>query len=235
MKIQDSVALVTGANRGLGLPSPRRCSPAAPARSMRRRAIRPRSSPGVQAIRLDVTKPARSTPRRATWATYLLVNNAGMLRGSGFLATTAWWRCAPSSRPISSARCSSAAPSHRSSRERRRRDRQRAVGAVLGEHTDVFDLLRVEVGGVVAEQRLAPRAARAGHAGPGPACRLHGHRHGAPCDGAEVEARGRVGQTLAAWRPARRRCWPTRSAVASSGLAAEPGVYLAPPAVPAAA
>lgn len=87
MKIQDSVALVTGANRGLGLAFTRALQ-AAGARKVYAAARDPSTvtEPGVQAIRLDVTKPDEvEAAARALGDVTLLVNNAGISRGSGFL------------------------------------------------------------------------------------------------------------------------------------------------------
>jgi NAD(P)-dependent dehydrogenase (short-subunit alcohol dehydrogenase family) len=88
MKIQDSVALVTGANRGLGLAFARALL-AGGARKVYAAARDPASVTlrGVQAIRLDVTNPDEvAAAARDLPDVTLLVNNAGVLRGSGFLS-----------------------------------------------------------------------------------------------------------------------------------------------------
>jgi NAD(P)-dependent dehydrogenase (short-subunit alcohol dehydrogenase family) len=87
MKIKDSVALVTGANRGLGLAFTQALQ-AAGARKIYAAARDPASirQPGVEAIRLDVTKPGDvEAAARALGDVTLVVNNAGISRGSGFL------------------------------------------------------------------------------------------------------------------------------------------------------
>lgn len=87
MKIQDSVALVTGANRGLGLAFTRALI-AAGARKVYAAARDPASirQPGVQAIQLDVTRPEEvAASARSHGDVDLVINNAGILRGSGFL------------------------------------------------------------------------------------------------------------------------------------------------------
>lgn len=88
MKIENSVALVTGANRGIGLAF----AQALLARGARKvyAAARDPSSvtlPGVEVIQLDVTKPAdiRAAVQLASDVT-LLVNNAGIAQPGGFLA-----------------------------------------------------------------------------------------------------------------------------------------------------
>jgi len=89
MKIDNAVALVTGANRGIGLAF----TQALLARGARKvyAAVRDPSTvkpqPGVEAIRLDVTKPedVAAAVARAGDVT-LLINNAGVGHFGGFLA-----------------------------------------------------------------------------------------------------------------------------------------------------
>jgi NAD(P)-dependent dehydrogenase (short-subunit alcohol dehydrogenase family) len=91
MQIQNSIAFVTGANRGLGLSFAR----ALLARGARKvyAAVREPSSitiPGVVPIQLDVTNPAEvaAAVARAGDVT-LLVNNAGISQRSSLLAADA--------------------------------------------------------------------------------------------------------------------------------------------------
>jgi NAD(P)-dependent dehydrogenase (short-subunit alcohol dehydrogenase family) len=88
MKIKNSVAFVTGANRGLGLAFARALL-AGGARKVYAAARNPTgvTLSGVQPIRLDVTRPQEITAAvRECGDVNLLINNAGIALSTSFLA-----------------------------------------------------------------------------------------------------------------------------------------------------
>jgi NAD(P)-dependent dehydrogenase (short-subunit alcohol dehydrogenase family) len=91
VKVRDSVALVTGANRGMGSVFAQQLL-AAGARKVYAAARSPEriEVEGVERVYLDVTKPdaVAAAARKYTDVT-LLINNAGIARWTGFLAPDA--------------------------------------------------------------------------------------------------------------------------------------------------
>jgi NAD(P)-dependent dehydrogenase (short-subunit alcohol dehydrogenase family) len=88
MKIRDSVAFVTGANRGIGLTFAQELL-AGEARKVYAAARQPEriTLPGVERVRLDVTNPedVAAAGRQCTDVN-LLINNAGIALWTGFFA-----------------------------------------------------------------------------------------------------------------------------------------------------
>jgi NAD(P)-dependent dehydrogenase (short-subunit alcohol dehydrogenase family) len=88
MKLQNAVALVTGANRGLGLAFAKALVAAGAKVYAAARDPASVTLPGVEAVKLDVTNEAEvEALAKKLGDITLIVNNAGIARSSGFLAS----------------------------------------------------------------------------------------------------------------------------------------------------
>ena len=88
MKIRDSVAFITGANRGIGLAFAQELL-AGGARKVYAAARQPEHIPlaGVERVRLDVTNPQDIAAAASQFTDVnLLINNAGIARWTGFFS-----------------------------------------------------------------------------------------------------------------------------------------------------
>ena len=87
MKLHNSVALVTGANRGLGLAFTKALVAAGAKVYAAARDPASIGQAGVEAVKLDVTNEAEvEVLAKKLGDVTLIVNNAGIARGSGFLS-----------------------------------------------------------------------------------------------------------------------------------------------------
>jgi NAD(P)-dependent dehydrogenase (short-subunit alcohol dehydrogenase family) len=106
MQISGSVALITGANRGLGKAYARELV-ARGAGTVYGAARNPAAvtEPGVTPVALDITDPGQVARVAAQCADVtLLVNNAGVLQSAPSRARRAWTPPGPRWRPTTSAR-----------------------------------------------------------------------------------------------------------------------------------
>ena len=181
MDVAGSVALVTGANRGLGAAFCRALLDQG-ASKVYAGARDPDTIQvaGVIPVRLDITSPADVAAAVAQCGdTTLLVNNAGHpdrhigARRRRARRWTARVRDQCVRHPLDESRLRP-----RARGERWRGDHQRPVRAVVVQRPGRSAVLRVEGRRLVAHQRIAARPPRPTHTGRCLACRVHGHRHG---------------------------------------------------------
>jgi NAD(P)-dependent dehydrogenase (short-subunit alcohol dehydrogenase family) len=180
MKVAGSIALVTGANRGLGLAFAKTFLERGAAK-VYGAARNPEAVTlkGVVPLKLDVTSDDDViAAARVAGNVNLLVNNAGIARPGGFLADGAIEAAREQFEvnfmgPLRMARFC-AGPGE----ERRRRDHQRPFCYKLDERSGAGDLWRVEISRVGADQRSSHRTCATGHPSRRVACRFYRHR---PC------------------------------------------------------
>ena len=213
MKIDGSVALVTGANRGLGQAFARELVSRGAAKVYgAARDPGKVTEPGVTADRPRHHRRRTGRPgRRAVRGR----QPAGEQR-RGAAVQHVHRRAGPGRRPAGDGdqllRHAAHVPGVRAGagRRRRRRDRQHAVGHQLLHQPVQRVLRRLQGRGVVADQRRPARAPPPGHPGGRGARQLHRHRDGRAGQRARRSAPNRSpGRPSTRSRPARSRCSPT--------------------------
>ena len=179
MDISNAVALVTGANRGLGAKIAeelvsRGARVYAGARDPESVTVQ-----GVTPVAIDTTDPATiAAAVQAAGDVTVLINNAGIARDVDLLDRRSRWGARRDGHQL--LRDAGDDPRVRTGDrgQRRRRHPQRALGAVVDQLPRQRRLLRVEIRGVVHDQRGARGAARSRHHRDRAARRPDGHRYG---------------------------------------------------------
>ena len=192
MKVAGSIALVTGANRGLGLAFAKALVEMGAAK-VYAAARNPEAVTlkGVVPLKLDVTSDEDvAAAARAAANVNLLVNNAGIARPGGFLADGAVEAAREQFEvnfvgPLRMARAFAPVLA------------KNGGGAIINVlsiaswmNGPAGDLWRVEISRMGANQRPSHRACATGHPGRRAACRLHRHRPRPQYRRAEEFARG---------------------------------------------
>ena len=220
MKIKDSVVFITGANRGLGLAFAR-AALAAGAKKVYAAARDPKSITleGVHADRAGRDEARAGRGRRPRLRRRHAAHQ--QRRHLARLGPAVDGRRRSGARRVRHQLLRPLGPEPRlcagAGEERRRRDRQRAVGAELDQPADRGHLQRVEVGRMVAEQWLAQRAARR-RARRSPACTWPSWTPTWPAMCRATRPRPTTWRSRR-WRrskPASRKCWPMRRRARSS-------------------